>query len=244
VISMNGYPPNGAATDVYVYADGTMIWQKWSHTPTPVGVPEGANEFTTGFLEQRLTPGGVELLRSRILATGLFEHNMQLRSGSPLTIGVRRADRVVTVSAAEYPTQDFNPDMERALLDLETALADPATWLPTTAWADREIRVYVASRYSGGFDRRVPSASEFPPPAADLLFGRQTCRDFTLAEARTISKALDDAGFAHSISSDGQLTYEIYSPSDPSYPAVLHFWPVLPDVSTFQGWPEGEFPHC
>jgi hypothetical protein len=254
VISLNGYAPNGVATDLYVYADGTMIWQQWSFAgpparPEPVGVPEGANQFATGYLEQRLTPGGVELLRSRILSTGLFEHTMELRPGTslPLTIGVRRGDRVVSVSVLEGPpagTQDVTPAMVRALRDLETALADPATWLPTTAWADREIRAYVASRYSGGFDRRVPSASEFPPPAADLLFGRQTCRDFTIAEARTISKALDAAGFAHSISSDGQLTYEIYSPSDPGYPAVLHFWPVVPNLSTFQGWPEGEFPRC
>src|SRR4029079_15252448 len=106
----------------------------------PVSVPEGANEYITGFLEQRLTPSGVEILRSRITATGLFEHNMHLSSGNSFAIGVRRADRVVFVSAADYPTHDFNPEMERVLIDLETALARPATWLPTTAWADREIR--------------------------------------------------------------------------------------------------------
>jgi hypothetical protein len=260
VISLNGYFPNGVNTDLYVYADGTMIWQKWSSpvtvgVPVPVGVPEGANEFTTGYLQQRLTPRGVELLRSRILSTGLFEHTMDLRheTSVALTIGVRRGDRVVLVSAADYvpeedQTQDFTPAMERALMDLETALADPATWLPNTVWADREIRAYVASRYSGGFDRRTPSASEFPKAAADLLFGRQTCRDFTFAEARVISKALDDAGFtydgfAHHIWLDGQLAYEIYSPSEPS-PAVLHFWPVIPGLSDFQGWGEGEFPTC
>ncbi len=34
--------------------------------------PEGANERSTGFLEQRLTPEGAELLRSEVISTGLI----------------------------------------------------------------------------------------------------------------------------------------------------------------------------
>jgi hypothetical protein len=45
---------------VWVYADGRIIWDREGP------VPEGANEFTSGYLEQRLTPEGVELVRSAL----------------------------------------------------------------------------------------------------------------------------------------------------------------------------------
>jgi hypothetical protein len=43
---------------VNVYTDGRLIWAREGP------LPEGANETETGWLEQRLTPEGVELLRS------------------------------------------------------------------------------------------------------------------------------------------------------------------------------------
>jgi hypothetical protein len=248
---------NGSGVDLYVYADGTMIWQKWSSSSVEVGVPEGANRFTTGYLEQRLTTEGVELLRSRILATGLFEHDLDLRLRShhhrshhrELTIGVRKGDRVVLVSAFKAPDEKAiareTPAQARALVRLESLLADPAAWLPTTGWADREISAYVAARYSGGFDLGVPSPSELPPPAAELLFGRRNCRDFTIEEVRTISTALENAGINPSLAPNGELGFFIADPqSERSGESYLHFWPVLPDRSTFQGWTEGVPPTC
>lgn len=44
-----------------VYADGRLIWWRDGE------VPEGANELMSGYLEQRLTPEGVELLRSEVV---------------------------------------------------------------------------------------------------------------------------------------------------------------------------------
>ena len=65
VLSSNGFgDPEGVRVDLYVFADGTIIWQKWTIHSVPVGVPEGANGFSTGYLQQRLTTEGVELLRS------------------------------------------------------------------------------------------------------------------------------------------------------------------------------------
>ena len=244
VLSSNGFgDPDGVVVDLYVYADGTMIWRKYTIHPVPVGVPEGATEFITGYLQQRLTTEGVELLRSRILSTGLFEHNLVLSAGSlhpPLTIRVRNGDRVVVVGAyqagPDFPKE--RPAQTRALRRLEALLADPAAWLPTRAWADREIRAYVASRYSRGFDLGVPSPSELPPQAAELLFGRGDCTPFTIDEVRTISKALEDAGIPASVAPDGALAFEIPGGS------YLHFGPVLPDRAAFEGWPEGGFPIC
>jgi Tol biopolymer transport system component len=51
----------------WVYADGRMIWHRYAD------LPEGANSEFTGFLEQRLTPEGVELVRSEVASLGLLE---------------------------------------------------------------------------------------------------------------------------------------------------------------------------
>ena len=253
VLISNGFgDPDGVRVDLYVYADGTMIWQKWTIRSVPVGVPEGANEFTTGYLEQRLTTEGVELLRSRILSTGLFQRNLELRAGkaqhhSPVTIRVRNDDRVVFVEAFRAPGTNVpkqTPAQTRALLRLEALLADPAAWLPTTAWADREIRAYVASRYSGGFDRRVARPRELPPAAAELLFERDDCRDFTIDEVRTISEALDGAGIPPSTNYVGELAFEIGGTALQDWDSYLHFWPVLPNRAAFEGWGEGVPPGC
>jgi hypothetical protein len=57
-----------------VYADGRFIWDRREHDSDPRGgIPEGANELISGYLEQRLTPEGVELVRSAV--AGLFERS-------------------------------------------------------------------------------------------------------------------------------------------------------------------------
>jgi hypothetical protein len=243
LLSHNGYEPphNGVRDDLYVYADGTMIWQKWSFTNTPVGVPERADQFGSGYLEQRLTAAGVRLLRSRFLSTGLFERDLQLRSRSfhpGLTMAVRRGDRMVVFSASHIPSWRSDviketPAQARAIVRLNALLSDPAAWLPTKAWADREIQAYVASRYTATFDRRQPSPLEFPPPADELLF--DDCNVLTVEEVRSISNALEDAGITPSPNVE-ELAYEIYENGDTTHPAYLHFHPVLPDQESIPGW--------
>ena len=61
----------------WVLADGRLIWQKYED------LPEGANSLSTGLLEQRLTPEGVELMRSE--ATAAFS------SGEVSSLQPRRA---------------------------------------------------------------------------------------------------------------------------------------------------------
>jgi hypothetical protein len=66
-------------TRVWMYADGRIIWSQsgsWSGQ-----IPEGANELTSGYLEQRLTPDGVELLRSEVI--GLLERSRTLLETVP-----------------------------------------------------------------------------------------------------------------------------------------------------------------
>jgi hypothetical protein len=62
----------------WLYADGRIIWERrpWHEDLTVGRPPEGANELVSGYLEQRLTPEGVELLRSDV--AGLFDRSRTL----------------------------------------------------------------------------------------------------------------------------------------------------------------------
>jgi hypothetical protein len=78
-------PPQRQAKDfvrVWVYADGRIIWDRRPHSPGPErGIPEGANELNSGYLEQRVTPGGLEAVRSAV--AGLFDRSRTLLETFP-----------------------------------------------------------------------------------------------------------------------------------------------------------------
>jgi hypothetical protein len=205
----------------WVYADGRLLtadsrpMAQRSHSD----LPEADNRWSSGLLEQRLTPAGVELMRSEIVSTGLFEHNQIAGDSSPdhsihNEIQVRIGDRLVRVQGKF--TRDSNEFPQR----LRERLADPASWLPASAWADRRLRPYVPSRYKvsyGGLFQTTERArilSLLPARAGDLLRDRDAAprrrgydgggftrtsltyyvSDVTTEEARALVKALDDAG--------------------------------------------------
>jgi hypothetical protein len=157
----------GPMTSIFVYADGRLIWVREG------GAPAGANEHTSGFLEQLLTPEGVELLRSEVISTGLFGHDLGLITGPAFgggdgafwgTIQARNRERLVNVSwiqrahlrdvlhdVPEMAARDdatATSEQEHTLERLDGLLTDPAAWLPVSAWQNREIRAYVPSRYA------------------------------------------------------------------------------------------------
>jgi hypothetical protein len=187
----------------WVYADGRLITLREKSD-----LPEAANRWSSGFLEQRLTPEGVELLRSEIVSTGLFEHHQPAGSASSPhnVIQVRIGDRLIRVQAT-FPER------------LRERLADPGSWLPASAWEDRQIRAYVASRYAiyyGGLFQTIERPRLLPllPAAAEDLLRAQEAvprhdftggasfripitryvSDLTTEEARALARALDDAG--------------------------------------------------
>jgi hypothetical protein len=154
VLSYIGGPAatEGNLFKAFLYADGRLIWDQEGHFEGGKG--------RTGFLEQRLTPEGVELLLSEVLATGLFDHDVRLvRSGVShipnwAGISVRNGNRLVTVDFGgawgvgdHVPTQEPTPEQESAIERLGARLVDPGSWLPPSAWENREIRAYVGSRY-------------------------------------------------------------------------------------------------
>ena len=228
---------------VWVYADGRLIWTRHGD------IPEGANPLFTGFLEQRLTPAGVELMRSEIVSSALARHDQPL--GEPM-IQVRDGDRLLRI---EYPNVHL-PDELAAVERLTTLLTEPTSWLPASAWKNRKIRAYVASRYAvcvrgdtrpfepdrllallparardllrtAGFDRyRPPGLPEFAHAFA--------CSDMTTQEARDLDEALAAAGLKREGGGKGRggepaytLVYRLDTPNLPDV-VSLFFEPYLP----------------
>ena len=187
----------------WVYADGRIIWsEESSQSSRPV--PEGANELTSGYLEQRLTPEGVELLRSEVI--GLLERSAHLvsRRSRPIEPDLP-ADRLIvplprlrgvwkcataTGSSASVGTtwerrstwrHVATPEQLAALRRVDALLTDTASVLPASAWAVREIRAYVPSHYAVCIDTSPPKdasqlLSLLPTRAADLLRDKSRTR--------------------------------------------------------------------
>jgi hypothetical protein len=175
----------------WVYEDGRLIWLR-----EKADIAERANSLSTGFLEQRLTPKGVELLRSEIESTGEFgDEAPEPPALPPCPKGVSPAGNDCELRkpapAPDDPiTVPFYTDIEvadlgrlvhvsraRHLERLEARLSDPESWLPADAWEDQEIRAYVASKYAvcyGSWPPDVPLERSrvlalLPAAARDLL---------------------------------------------------------------------------
>jgi hypothetical protein len=226
----------------WVYADGRLIW--WREGDLPMG----ANHGSTGYLEQRLTPEGVELLRSEIMSTGVFGHAhppLGSKGAGYAWVQVRDGDRFLSVDRASA----------RDTRKLGALFGDPESWLPASAWDDREIRGYVPSSYAvctGGPTQLVkPSRilTLLPESAQDVLrAGDKTrkemlvsepgeegspevhvvypdCYDVPTEKARALVEALDDAGLKR----DGAylLAYRLDA-SGPKRRHDVSFEPYLP----------------
>jgi hypothetical protein len=168
---------------VWVYADGRIIWS------TSDSVPEGANEFTSGYLERRLTPEGVELLRSEVVE--LLEG-----SGIPLepvptdeeprgfpSLEVRDGDRLVRANwgGTDIAPPVRTPEQLAALRRVDALVTDTASVLPPSAWAVREIRAYVPTYYEVCIHTSPPKdasqlLSLLPTRAGDVLRGTSRTR--------------------------------------------------------------------
>lgn len=162
---------------VWVYADGRIIWSRDGP------IPEGANEFTSGYLERRLTPEGVELLRSEVVEL-LRGSGIPLETvptdDEPIRFGleVRDGDRLVRADFLRGkpdiapPLQ--TPEQLAALRRVDALVTDTASVLPASAWTVREVRAYVPSHYQVCIGTSPPKdasqlLSLLPARAADVL---------------------------------------------------------------------------
>jgi hypothetical protein len=229
-----------ATTTWNVYSDGRVIWQKWNSSGVATIVPAGARRLDTSYVHQRLTPQGVQLLRSKLLATGLFEHSLRLDVGRhhPWAYHqVRRGDRLVTVSGVPSPDPSWNqtftnptPAQTRALASIEKFVAHPARWLPARAWADRRIRAFMPARYLLAVDRDYPDLSKLPAPARRALvqykrLRSHACQIVTPSQARALVQTFVKAGISPSQNSGETIAFDLAGLDNPSY---LHLHPALP----------------
>lgn len=179
---------------VWVYADGRIIWSQTASRSG--GIPEGASELTSGYLEQRLTPEGVELLRSEVI--GLLEGSRTPLETVPTDddprrgafgVEVRDGDRLVRLREQSEGTMAM-PEQLSARRRIDALLTDPASVLPSSAWAVREVRAYVPSHYAVCIRTSPPkNASQLlsllPTRAADVLRDTAPTRiDGDVVEAR------------------------------------------------------------
>ena len=221
----------GSRTHLWVYADGRLISQRQFESPGDA-LPGGANERSSGFLEQRLTGEGVERMRAEAISTGLFAHDsvLSVEDGPCFNlIEVSNGDRRVRVTwhGSQCPPLPGDPaattatkEEESELLHLVARLTNPTTWLPASAWQERESRAYVPSRFAIDFGARPDTLEPsrilalLPDSAEELLTAKPRTRlrhfyggagvplrrvydyrsQVTVDEARTLAEALDGCG--------------------------------------------------
>jgi hypothetical protein len=224
-----------ADTDWDLYADGRLIWQKWTPSYDATVVPDGARRLDTGYVQQRLTPKGARLVRSKILATGLFAHNLTLEVGGHHAWAidqVRVGKHLVTVYG--LPSGHYvkaTPAQTSALTWIENLVANPERWLPASVWADRQIRAFVPARYTIDIERGYPDPAKLPPPVGQALaqqLKRRGGRVMTTRQTRALLQAFARAGIAPKDNHAGNIGFSLRRwVGHPSYFALM---PALPDA--------------
>jgi hypothetical protein len=208
VIHYHGRAGGWPVVQVWVYADGRIIRRT-------AGGPAGVGSVRTGFIERRLANEGVELLRSKLVATGLVGRDrvyatrmidfglMQVWNGTRL-VRVAWGPRAGWKRQAAVPTDEQTMTIAR-IVDWMLA---PERALPTYAWETRQPRAFVPSTYAICFRRpragdadlspdivdRPSRAMRFLPAAARGLLGGRT-RAFSSYGVRSLCSevSIEDA---------------------------------------------------
>jgi hypothetical protein len=227
-----------------LYADGRLLWHTYDDAieGDPSGMPP--TRPTTGWLEQRLTPEGAELLRSELVSSGLL---------SPLQPGN------YACPPGSYRAEARIGDLNELYVgklprDLVERIAEPGSWLPARAWEDREVRPFVPASYTvciTGLDPRISVAeiaTALPARVGNLVRARDWgenhaglvwlwCTGVATEDARTFAEALDAAAIERNEHPTGAGPDYLFEYQDASRSALLHisFWPDLPSPGSPSG---------
>ena len=234
----NGSPGNAALTGmVWLYSDGRVV---------------GWTDTTDGLIEQRLTPEGVELVRT-MAVDHLNEERVapwaSARQCRQASAPGRECSGTVPYQGRTHWISDY-ADLADRLFDL--------SWLPDRAWVREEPQPYTPNWWTACYGGREPGDGEswsgdhpvdrqqmldrLPDQAAALLRDkdtttvpvpwrqdngvhgetRQFCTIVSATEQQTISTALNHPGPEQSIPL-GRID---------DIPAELTFSPLLPDGGT------------
>ena len=210
----------GDVHQMWLYADGRLIWGRSLEGDRPAAWRSafGRTEpLERAIMEQHLTRDGVTLLLSHVRASTSPTEPVdwpgcvappEVCRGPGLIwggISIKDGDRLQDVSWSDP--------------DLPGMLADPGSWLPASAWADREIRGYVPTRYVACPEPGV--LEQLPAAARDILLTKGTpilrdpgdadCYRIETADAREIVEILDRSGFPRA---DHHAQLEFQVPAD------------------------------
>lgn len=200
-------PGDWGKSRFWLFADGRLISLR------EADIPEGANPSSTGFLEQRVTPEGVELLRSEIVGSD------PRRATGDVTSELPKGD--VT---SELPKRAWADRAIRAYVPSRYAVCGDVSSRPIERlWAPLPARAKDVLR-----GNEIDRARSMEPI--------EYCWDVTTKEARALADALDDAGLGRNPHDKPyRLGYTLKGPepSDPMDEAraaiYLSFEPILPN---------------
>ena len=237
---------HGSYMDLSVYPDGRMIWQRWSTfvwspSAQPLVIPHGASRPETAYVWQRLTPDGVNRLRSTILSailpSGLAHVRLVQVTALNYSVAVRTGGRLVGFDSG--PWGDKRPTRAQllAIHAVGRKMGDPASWLPRSDWADTRIRAFVPACYWAANERGGLDLAKLPPAASAELSKhlRNAFGIMTTADARILLQAL-----AGSYTPSHETANEIGFMVPPEEPGLvkhtyLHISPALPDDASCVG---------
>jgi hypothetical protein len=225
---------------MWLYADGRLLWRS-NLEGRDVGLDIWAERFggiapTTAVIEQRLTPEGVDLIRSKVMASARVIG--PLRIGEDNTVWSRPG---VIWGGLTLGDGDTLLDAEWSDSRLPTRLAFPASWLPKSAWADRRIGGYVPSHYAmcvwpneqGLAMARLPEAVQAlarvagtKVPGSGLPPG--DCQAVTKDVARAIVAAFDAAGHMPAERLRGPLSYVLTDRTVPGAEITVDLLEITP----------------
>jgi hypothetical protein len=171
----------------WLYADGRLISDRQAN------LHAGANEFWSGYLEQRLPPESVEQLRSEIVSAA--------KAGGPeVPLTARLAD------PASWLPPSAGEGLEiRAYVPSRYAVCYGA-WPP-----DRSIQpAHILTLLPAAAQDVLRARDSTQRARTDLtgVLGYDACSEMTTEEARALAETLDDAGFER-----GGVQYDISSPN-------------------------------
>jgi hypothetical protein len=231
--------------EVAVYADGRVIWEIGDGDP--------------GYLQMRLTPEGVERLRSRSVSTGLFEQDQGLTlDHGPGIMEVRRGDRSVIIGWGEDPsvirswakavaprglgrTSAATGEQEIEVIELVKFFRDPKAWrLPRRMYVQSEASPFLPSRLVVVYDLGEPDWSTLPSPAREVVsanlqtLGPDGCQVISTDQAWEMARALRQAGIHGGYDSErGLFGFE-------GAGSFVHSSPALPhEVACEDRYPDG-----
>jgi hypothetical protein len=232
----------GDVHQMWLFADGRLIWGRsleGDHDAAWRSAFGRTEPLERAMMEQRLTSDGVSLFLSHVVASTTRTEPVEW-PGCVAPPEVCRGPGLIWGGIA-IKDGDRMQDVSWSDPDLPGRLADPGSWLPSSAWADREIRGYVPTRYAAC---PQPGVLDLLPAAArDILLTRGTrmpadpedaaCYSVETADVRAIAEILDRAGFPRA---DHHSLLEYQVPRDSTdWRNRIAFTPMTPN-GDMAGW--------